>query len=59
MSDTDNTLKNNPGSAALDYSTVDIPVRIAVYDNMKSIPRIVNLNFNDINNLINQTAQNT
>ncbi|MBU2563011.1 MAG: hypothetical protein KJ568_01005 [Actinobacteria bacterium] len=38
---------------------MDIPVRIAVYDNMRSIPRIIDLNFNDINNFINETSEKT
>jgi predicted HTH transcriptional regulator len=59
MSGSDNTLKNIPGRNSLDYSTMDIPVRIAVYDNMKSIPRIIDLQFDDITSFINQTTQET
>lgn len=57
MSDTNNTLKNNHAIADVSYDSIDIAVRIAVYDNMKSIPRIIDLNFNDINSFINQTTQ--
>jgi predicted HTH transcriptional regulator len=59
MSDSNNTLKNNPDKTGLDYNTIDIPVRIAVYDNMKSIPRVVDLKFDDITSFINQTTQET
>lgn len=57
MSDSNNTLKNNTDTADINYNAVDITVRIAVYDNMKSIPRIVDLNFKDISNFIDQTTQ--
>ena len=59
MSDSNNTLKNNPDKTGLDYNTIDIPVRIAVYDNMKSIPRVVDLKFDDITSFLNQTTQET
>jgi predicted HTH transcriptional regulator len=59
MSDSDNALKNNPGKTSLDYNIIDIPVRIAVYDNMKSIPRIIDLQFDNITSFINQTTQET
>lgn len=59
MSDSDNTLKNVPGRTGLDYNNIDIPVRIAVYDNMKSIPRIIDLQFDNITSFINQTTQET
>ena len=36
-----------------------IPARIAVYDNMRSIPRIVDLNYNNIPDFINETSQKT
>jgi hypothetical protein len=59
MSD-DNTKTNNiSNSGSPNEITVNIPVRIAVYDNMHSIPRIVDLSFNDINNFINETSQKT
>jgi len=59
MSD-DNTKTNNiSNSGSPNEITVNIPVRIAVYDNMRSIPRIVDLSFNDINNFINETSQRT
>jgi len=37
----------------------NLSVRIAIYDNMRSIPRITDLKFNDIKNLINETSQKT
>jgi predicted DNA-binding protein len=37
----------------------DLSVRIAVYDNMRSIPRVINLDFDNIKNLINETSQRT
>jgi len=36
-----------------------IPARIAVYDNMRSIPRIVDLSYNNIPDFINETSQKT
>jgi predicted HTH transcriptional regulator len=57
MSDSDDTLKNSPGRTNLDYNTIDIPVRIAVYDNMKSIPRIIDLKFDNITSFIDRAAQ--
>lgn len=57
MSGNNNALNNNPNKVNVNYSDVDIYVRIAVYDNMKSIPRIVDLNFNDINSFLDQTTQ--
>lgn len=59
MSDSNDTLKNSPSKTSLEYNTVDIPVRIAVYDNMKSIPRIIDLRFDNIINFIDRTAQET
>ncbi|GAG68125.1 unnamed protein product [marine sediment metagenome] len=52
-------LNNNSGPGNLNRNIMDIPVRIAVYDNMRSIPRIIDLNFNDINNFINETSEKT
>lgn len=48
---------SSPGNPT--RNIMDIPVRIAVYDNMRSIPRIIDLNFNDINNFINETSEKT
>jgi predicted HTH transcriptional regulator len=59
MSESDDTLKDTPGRTSLDYNTIDIPVRIAVYDNMKSIPRIIDLQFDNITSFINKTTQET
>ena len=42
-----------------DRNIISVPVRIAVYDNMRSIPRIIDLNFNNINNFINETSEKT
>lgn len=52
-------LNNNSSPGNPNRNIVDIPVRIAVYDNMRSIPRIIDLNFNDINNFINETSEKT
>lgn len=52
-------LNNNSSPGNLNRTIMDIPVRIAVYDNMRSIPRIIDLNFNDINNFINETSEKT
>jgi len=52
-------LNNNSSPGNLNRNIMDIPVRIAVYDNMRSIPRIIDLNFNDINNFINETSEKT
>ena len=52
-------LNNNSSQGNPNRNIVDIPVRIAVYDNMRSIPRIIDLNFNDINNFINETSEKT
>ena len=52
-------LNNNSSSGNPTRNIMDIPVRIAVYDNMRSIPRIIDLNFNDINNFINETSEKT
>ncbi|MBM3702309.1 MAG: ATP-binding protein, partial [Actinobacteria bacterium] len=52
-------LNNNSSPGNQNRNIMDIPVRIAVYDNMRSIPRIIDLNFNDINNFINETSEKT
>ncbi|MDP3011338.1 MAG: ATP-binding protein [Candidatus Hydromicrobium sp.] len=52
-------LNNNSSPGNQTRNIMDIPVRIAVYDNMRSIPRIIDLNFNDINNFINETSEKT
>jgi predicted HTH transcriptional regulator len=52
-------LNNNSSPGNPNRNIMDIPVRIAVYDNMRSIPRIIDLNFNDINNFINETSEKT
>ncbi|OFW53031.1 MAG: hypothetical protein A2163_05555 [Actinobacteria bacterium RBG_13_35_12] len=57
MSDDNIKLNNSANSVHPKENTLNIPVRIAVYDNMRSIPRIVDLNFKDINNFINETPQ--
>ncbi len=43
------TKNNNPG--------FDIFVRVAIYDSMRSLPRIVDLRFNNIPDFINKTAE--
>lgn len=52
-------LNNNSSPGNPTRNIMDIPVRIAVYDNMRSIPRIIDFNFNDINNFINETSEKT
>jgi len=52
-------LNNNSSPGNPNRNIMEIPVRIAVYDNMRSIPRIIDLNFNDINNFINETSEKT
>jgi len=37
----------------------NLSARIAIYDNMRSIPRVIDLNYNDINKFINETSQKT
>lgn len=59
MSGESSKLNNNSGPGNLNRNIMDIPVRIAVYDNMRSVPRIIDLNFNDINNFINETSEKT
>lgn len=59
MSGESSKLNNNSSPSNLNRNIMDIPVRIAVYDNMRSIPRIIDLNFNDINNFINETSEKT
>jgi len=59
MSGESSKLNNNSSPGNLNRNIMDIPVRIAVYDNMRSIPRIIDLNFNDINNFINETSEKT
>lgn len=59
MSDDSAKLNNNSSPGNQNRNIMDIPVRIAVYDNMRSIPRIIDLNFNDINNFINETSEKT
>ncbi|HEY4662436.1 MAG TPA: ATP-binding protein [Candidatus Humimicrobiaceae bacterium] len=51
-----NTAENSDNS---DGNIGKIPARIAVYDNMRSIPRIVELIYNNISDFINETAQKT
>ena len=36
-----------------------LPARIAVYDNIRSIPRIIDLSYNNISDFINETSQKT
>jgi len=57
MSDDNTRLNNIANSMHPRKNDLNIPVRIAVYDNMRSIPRIVDLNFKDTNNFINETPQ--
>jgi predicted transcriptional regulator len=55
----DDNIKLDNNSDTKNKSNPGISVRIAVYDNMRSIPRVINLDFDDINNLINETSQKT
>jgi predicted transcriptional regulator len=52
--DSNNTETNNSTK-----NRQDLSVRIAVYDNMRSIPRVIKLDFDSIENLINETSQRT
>ncbi len=40
-------------------SNVKIPVRIAVYDNLKSIPRVVEMDFDNVSAFIDESSQRT
>lgn len=52
-------MDNNTRTKNSNKNNLNLSVRIAVYDNMRSIPRIVNLDFDNIKNLINETSQRT
>ena len=58
---TDNNFKLDSNSSTKNYDNhqISLSVRIAVYDNMRSIPRVVHLDFDNIKNLINETSQRT
>ncbi len=56
----ENTKPNNAADSNKIYGNIEkIPVRIAIYDNMRSIPRIVNLSYDNIADFINETTQKT
>ncbi|MDD5621764.1 MAG: ATP-binding protein [Actinomycetota bacterium] len=56
----ENTKPNIAADSEKIYGNIEkIPVRIAVYDNMRSIPRIVNLSYDNIADFINETTQKT
>ncbi len=59
MADNNIKLNNNTNPENPNNSSVNLSVRIAVYDNMRSIPRIIDLDFDNFNNLINETSQKT
>ena len=48
-------IKNTPS----DDSSFFIPVKIALYDNMRSIPRVFESTYNNISDFINDTSQKT
>ncbi len=49
----------NINGAAAKNSSFSIPVKIALYDNMRSIPRIVDSIYDNISEFINDTSQKT
>jgi predicted HTH transcriptional regulator len=56
----DNTKLNTADNSDTSGGNIGkIPARIAVYDNMRSIPRIVDLSYNNISDFINETSQKT
>src|SRR3989304_5716186 len=59
MPDDNTKLNTAENSDISDGNIGKIPARIAVYDNMRSIPRIVELIYNNISDFINETAQKT
>jgi len=53
-----NIISNNTGNAGHNYNQNSrIPIRIAIYDNMQSIPRIIDVEFEDTGSLINNAPQ--
>ncbi len=58
---TDNNIKldNNTGTKNYGKHQIALSVRIAVYDNMRSIPRVVHIDFDNVKNFINETSQRT
>ncbi len=59
MTDNNFKINNDIISKSTNHYNPRLLVRIAIYDNLRSIPRIIDLGFNDINNLINETSQKT
>src|SRR4030042_3724905 len=59
MTDNNFKLDSNSSTKNYDNNQISLSVRIAVYDNMRSIPRVVHLDFDNIKNLINETSQRT
>ncbi len=51
--------KNDAGLEEPKSGAVNLAARIAVYDNMRSIPRIIDLRFTGIDSFINETSQKT
>jgi len=52
---TDNIINTNSTA----QKNLVLPARIAIYDNMRSIPRVIDLGFDNINDFINETSQKT
>lgn len=53
-----NTISPEKLSNTVNYiDSISIPVRIAIYDNMMSIPRVIDIESKTINNFINETSQ--
>jgi predicted HTH transcriptional regulator len=59
MTDNHSESKNAAGLEEPKKVPGSLTARIAVYDNMRSIPRIIDLDFNDIDGFINETSQKT
>ncbi|MCD4669039.1 MAG: histidine kinase [Actinomycetia bacterium] len=55
----DGSFADNTIQAAAKNSSFFIPVKIALYDNMRSIPRIVDSIYDNISEFINDTSQKT
>jgi len=52
-----NNINENPSEVSSGKTAFGILVRIAVYDSMRSLPRIIDLSFNNIPDFINKTSE--
>ena len=55
----DKPASENPARKDSSGGSVFIPVKIALYDNMRSIPRVVDSSYDNISDFINDTSQKT